>query len=80
MIRCETLGPPVVRLDDGSVPADLQWRKHQQEDERRRAVTHLHKSLRWWNRLMRAEIAETSSSTSKAMSGGALYARSTARR
>ena len=28
MIRCETLGPPVVRLDDGSVPASLQWRKN----------------------------------------------------
>src|SRR2546423_7229149 len=28
MILCETLGPPVVRLDDGSVPVDLQWRKN----------------------------------------------------
>src|SRR5437588_11923510 len=24
----ETLGPPVVRLDDGSVPASLQWHKN----------------------------------------------------
>ena len=28
MIRCETLGPPMVRLDDGSVPASLQWHKN----------------------------------------------------
>src|SRR2546430_621516 len=28
MIVCETLGPPVVRLDDGSVPATLQWHKN----------------------------------------------------
>ena len=28
MIRCETLGPPVVRLDEGGVPADLQWHKN----------------------------------------------------
>src|SRR5256884_8199374 len=28
MIVCETLGPPVVRLDDGSVPASLQWHKN----------------------------------------------------
>ena len=27
-IFCETLGPPVVRLDDGSVPASLQWHKN----------------------------------------------------
>jgi DNA-binding SARP family transcriptional activator len=27
-IFCETLGPPVVRLDDGSVPANLQWHKN----------------------------------------------------
>ncbi len=28
MIVCETLGPPVVRLDDGSAPASLQWHKN----------------------------------------------------
>jgi len=28
VIRCETLGPPVVRLDEGGVPADLQWHKN----------------------------------------------------
>jgi DNA-binding SARP family transcriptional activator len=28
VIVCETLGPPVVRLDDGSVPASLQWHKN----------------------------------------------------
>jgi len=28
MILCETLGPPLVRLDDGSVPASLQWHKN----------------------------------------------------
>ncbi len=28
MIFCQTLGPPVVRLDDGSAPASLQWRKN----------------------------------------------------
>jgi len=28
VIRCDTLGPPVVRLDDGSVPVSLQWRKN----------------------------------------------------
>jgi len=28
MIVCETLGPPVVRLEDGGVPADLQWHKN----------------------------------------------------
>src|SRR6266566_3836140 len=28
MICCETLGPPMVRLDDGSVPASLQWHKN----------------------------------------------------
>ena len=27
-ILCETLGPPVVRLEDGSVPASLQWHKN----------------------------------------------------
>lgn len=27
-IYCETLGPPVVRLNDGSVPANLQWHKN----------------------------------------------------
>ena len=48
MIHCETLGPPVVRLDDGSVPADLQWRKNlallvylAQSPKRRRARDHL---------------------------------------
>ena len=48
MIVCETLGPPVVRLDDGSVPADLQWRKNlallvylAQSPKRRRARDHL---------------------------------------
>ena len=29
-------------------------------------MTNLHNGLRWWNRLMRDEIAETLSSTSKA--------------
>src|SRR5437763_1196165 len=43
---------------------------HQQKDERCRPVTHLHNGLRWWNRLMRDKIAETLSSTSKAMSAG----------
>ncbi|HVH09022.1 MAG TPA: AAA family ATPase [Gemmatimonadales bacterium] len=28
MIRCQTLGPPLARLDDGSAPAILQWRKN----------------------------------------------------
>ena len=28
MIVCETLGPPVVRLEDGSAPASLQWHKN----------------------------------------------------
>ena len=28
MILCQSLGPPVVRLADGSVPAILQWRKN----------------------------------------------------
>jgi DNA-binding SARP family transcriptional activator len=28
MIVCQTLGPPVVRLEDGSVPANLQWKKN----------------------------------------------------
>lgn len=48
MIHCETLGPPLVRLDDGSVPADLQWRKNlallvylARSPKRRRARDHL---------------------------------------
>ncbi|HKW41014.1 MAG TPA: AAA family ATPase, partial [Gemmatimonadales bacterium] len=28
MILCQTLGPPVVLLDDGSAPANLQWHKN----------------------------------------------------
>ena len=28
MIRCQTLGPPLVRLHDGSAPAILQWRRN----------------------------------------------------
>ncbi len=28
MIRCQTLGPPLVRLEDGSAPAILQWKKN----------------------------------------------------
>jgi len=28
VIVCETLGPPVVRLEDGSAPASLQWHKN----------------------------------------------------
>lgn len=28
MMLCQTLGPPVVRLGDGTTPADLQWHKN----------------------------------------------------
>ncbi|HEY7192383.1 MAG TPA: AAA family ATPase [Gemmatimonadales bacterium] len=28
MISCQTLGPPVVRLEDGTAPPPLQWRKN----------------------------------------------------
>jgi len=28
MISCQTLGPPVVRLEDGTAPPSLQWRKN----------------------------------------------------